>query len=257
LLLLTLATLLPILPVTLRNYARTGEFVLISSNAGINFCLGNHPAATGYFTGQLGELGTYNRTDDLGPIRDRLAREMGRAALTDHAASRILGARAWAFIRGNPAFWVKLLLRKTLLFWGPREVDLNTAPETVRRDTVLRFLPVSFPILLALALAACLTSALSVKRSALSVPSPASCTPELPNSRTLELLILAFILAWFLSILPFFVSGQYRQPILPLLALLGAPFVERVLQATRRWHHPDPGRRTQDPGPTWELSVQR
>jgi hypothetical protein len=42
---LTLSTLLPILPVTLRNYARTGEFVLISSNAGINLYLGNNPTA--------------------------------------------------------------------------------------------------------------------------------------------------------------------------------------------------------------------
>jgi tetratricopeptide (TPR) repeat protein len=77
-----------------------------------------------------------------------------------------------------------------------------------------------------------ITSAFSVKRSALNVPTPASTANcQLPTANCQLLLTLAFILAWFLSILPFFVSGQYRQPILPLLALLAAPYIDQLLSA--------------------------
>ena len=62
--LLTAVTLVVILPVTLRNWMVARQPVLISSNGGINFYIGNGPHASGVFCSNLGELGVYNQTDD-------------------------------------------------------------------------------------------------------------------------------------------------------------------------------------------------
>jgi 4-amino-4-deoxy-L-arabinose transferase-like glycosyltransferase len=43
-------TILAISPVTIRNYIKGGEFVLISSSGGMNFYIGNNPKATGTLT---------------------------------------------------------------------------------------------------------------------------------------------------------------------------------------------------------------
>ncbi|GAF83637.1 unnamed protein product, partial [marine sediment metagenome] len=48
-----------IAPVTVRNYAVSGDFVLISSNGGINFFIGNNADATGQVADRIRGLGRF------------------------------------------------------------------------------------------------------------------------------------------------------------------------------------------------------
>lgn len=221
---LTLATLLPILPVTLRNARVAREAVLISSNGGINFFIGNGPSATGVFSGNLGPLGTYNQTDDNVALARGLARLKG-APVTDREVGRLLFREALAHIRAQPLGWLRLLARKAGYFWGAPEVRLNTEPDGERAASrVLRALPFSFGFLAALGLAG--FAVLRPSRQA--TPSAAA------DVRTL---CLALVAVWTLSVLLFFVTGQYRQAIAPLLAVGAGVWLVSVGRALedRRW----------------------
>ncbi|MCH7812529.1 MAG: tetratricopeptide repeat protein [Planctomycetes bacterium] len=109
-----------VLPVTARNYVVGNDLVLISSNAGMNFFIGNNPAADGchrvyqypYRLATLGaRLGGVQRTRDDPP---------------PSAVSREIGMVTIRWISGHPLEAVKLWGRKLRLLIGavePAPVD--------------------------------------------------------------------------------------------------------------------------------------
>ena len=112
---LLLGALLVIAPVSLRNYLVGNDWVLISSNAGINFFIGNNA--------------DYHKTVSIQPgpeWRKLVARPKSEAGL-DRASqkSRFFFSRAWEFIRTHPLDYGRLLLDKIYLFWHGHEVGRN------------------------------------------------------------------------------------------------------------------------------------
>jgi tetratricopeptide (TPR) repeat protein len=225
---LSLGVVLAIVPATVRNYVVAGDLVPITSNAGINFYIGNNET-TDCVTANAPILGVYTGLGswtcfDEPSITAAVEKIVGRR-LKSSEVSAYFTRKALAHIAAHPARTVRLMARKAALFWGPAEVSNNEVLQFDReRSNVLRFLP-GFPLALALAIAGLLLLCLELRAG------PASKTRSpVDHSRRVELigLLLSFVVVYFASYLPFFAAGRYRVPIIPVLLLFGAYGIEAV-----------------------------
>jgi tetratricopeptide (TPR) repeat protein len=209
---------LPVAAVAVRNLVVSGEPVLISSNGGINFYIGNNP--------------DYDLTVRIRPGGEfeRLAQQPENLGVLGEAAkSRWFMARAVDFLVHYPGAALRLYGRKALDLLAGREIPRNEDIYDYRRTSILlralvwRFV-VAFPFGLVAPLAAAGVAALFGDRKA---DDPA---------RSAALLLLLYAGAYAVSILLFFPTDRYRLPIVPVLAVfagvwLGAPSAVRRSRA--------------------------
>ena len=112
--LFTVGASVPVFAVTLRNYVVGREFVLISSNAGLNFYIGNNP--------------NYDHVVGLRPGLDweRLNREPLDLGLDKHSErSAFFFGKAFTYISSEPGEWSGILLKKLYRFFNGNEVGRN------------------------------------------------------------------------------------------------------------------------------------
>jgi len=225
---MSFGVMVAVAPVTIRNYAVSGDPVLISSNAGINFYIGNNEytdcvTANAPILGQYTKLGGWSCFDEPA-ITETVEKIVGRP-LESSEVSRFFAGKAFDHITAHPGRTLELMWRKTMLFWGPAEISNNEVMHYDRRHSrVLRFLP-GFPVALSLAvvgLALLLTELRGRRRR------EGKTDEESSHRFELMVLLLAFVGIYFASYLPFFIAGRYRVPIIPILLLFGAYGVERV-----------------------------
>ena len=189
------STLLFILPATIRNAARGGEAVLISSNMGINLYIGNNP-----------------RYDEMVAVRPdlqwrRLVAEPYRVGIRDVAgSSAYFVRRVVQYAASDPAGFILLQLKKLRLLLGGNEIYRNQAIYPTRAESpVLAVLlwkvpGLAFPFGLLLPFAA-LGLAVGARRAPLLGWTTA---------------------AYAASIVAFFVAARYRLPLVPLLLVFAA-----------------------------------
>lgn len=103
-------------PIALRNRIVGDDWVLISSNGGINLFIGNNPTANGGF-----QVPTAMQYDLQGSSRRVAAAALGREVKPSEA-SDFWAKRAWAFMTQRPGAELKLLLRKFGLLIGSYEI---------------------------------------------------------------------------------------------------------------------------------------
>ncbi len=204
----------PIAPVTIRNYVRAGEPVLISSNGGLNLYIGNNADYRATFSLRPGR-----RWEEL---VDEPHRKAGVVDATGAASSYFMH-EGLAFVRDEPLAAAGLLARKLYLFFHGAEIARDSDIYAVRGSSLLlRVLvwppPLDFPdgVLIPLALLGIV--ALWPHRRRLAVP-------------------LAYLGVQAVFIPIFFVSARHRVPALPffvLFAAAGAPelWKRRVPAAT-------------------------
>lgn len=210
-----LALLAPILPITATNRIAGGDWVLISSQGGVNGWIGNNPSADGSSAIVPGA-----RADWWGGYHDSIKMaevEEGRP-LAPSEVSRHYSRKAWAWIRSEPRRALGLLLWKLRLFWTDWELG-NNSSETFfayRFGPILRWLPLGFGVLAPLALLGLLLSARHVARL-------------LP--------LWGFVPVYTASVVAFFVCSRFRVPVVPALAVLAAHACVWALDAAkaRRW----------------------
>lgn len=198
-LLAALAATAAILPVTLRNLAADGGFVLVSSSAGDTLQQGNNRLATGSLAGTPELPADISRQEETSraAARAALGREPTSAEASGHFTRRVL---AWA--AAEPRAFATLLLRKALLSVGGLDYADNFS-YTFERE---RFLPllhlfaVPWALLLGLLLLALV----------------------LPGRRPGLGPVLALFAANQLVCLVFYYSTRYRLPSVPWAALGGA-----------------------------------
>ncbi len=217
-----LATIIIIAPVTTRNYVVSKDFVLISSNAGINLYIGNNEFATGSYTviPNLHELGfddewtSFDYPKIVAGVEKLTGKKMKHSEVSSYFAKKSID-----YIRANPGRTVKLIATKTGLFWGPAEVSNNKIISCEKEHAVtLRFLP-GFPMCLSLALFGFIQLLLSCKKN------PENIKTALPTDEKqfqISILIILFIVIYFISYLPFFIAGRFRVPVIPFLFLFGS-----------------------------------
>lgn len=235
---LVAAAALVVAPVTIRNVVRGSDFVLVSSNGGVNLYIAHNPRATGYSVEMEKEFPTFSTAFDY-PAIVRYVEKLEGRSLKHSEVSAWFAHRALAHIRRNPGRTFAQLLRKAVLFWSGIEIvsekDLNWARQ---ESKVLRAIPLNFAAVLALGLLGlglCIGPMLrkpASDKAGASVP-PAAC----PAAGADIVLIVLFVGVYFGSFLPFFVTARYRVPLIPLILVFAAFGVCRIGTGLRakRW----------------------
>ena len=221
-----LAVAMTVAPATIRNYVVAGEFVLISSNGGVNLHIGNNeetdcvwPAIPELqeITGQTG----WTCFDQPKIVRG-VSRLVGRP-MSHSEVSGYFAAKAMRFIVQNPLRVLALTGKKALLFWGPAEISNNKEIAIQRADSVVLSASVPFAAVLALAITGVAIGVLSPRR-------PGDSTSEVAARRRGEMgaILVLFVVVYFASFLPFFAAARYRAPLLPYLFMPAAYALCRI-----------------------------
>ena len=183
-------------PATIHNYIVARDFVPITFNGGVNFYIGNHAEATGIFRPPEGvDFVTDQR------IRNHVERMLGRDMKASEM-SRYWYGRSLDFIKENPGEELRILLKKTALFFSGYEVPQIESFDHARREYgVLRLLFVRLWWIMALGLMGLVYSFKDWRK---------------------YFLLEGYVLSYSLSIIIFFVSARYRIQIAPVLCLFAA-----------------------------------
>ena len=215
-----------IAPAVYRNYRVSGEFVLISGYGGVNAYIGNNPSATGHAPPEIPDLLPLTGMNgwncfNYAQLVHRLGRTLGQPDLGFAGASAYFYERAAHFWRDQPLDALRLTARKALLFWGPAEISDSKVIAAARADSpLLSHLP-GFPLLAGPGL---LGIALLLAGGG-----PGEGRRQ---RRWAGILLVLVILGYFASVLPFFMAGRYRAPVVPLLLVgvgtLGVLIVEHI-----------------------------
>lgn len=217
-------------PATIRNYAVAHDFVPVSSNGGINLYIANRDGADGLVRATFPGIGTLDTCFDHLQIVSHVERIVGRP-MKHSEVSNYFTRMALAWIRKNPGKFLKLVWHKTLLFWGPVEVGGNKlmVPERTR-SPVLSKDPIGSALPLGLALPGIAYFVWERRRK-----TRAGAREGSEEGARFEFGVLAvwLILFWYASYMPFAILARYRMPILPLVFLFAAFFVDRLVALVR------------------------
>ena len=200
---------LPVLTVTVRNRIVGKDWVLISSNGGINFYTGTRPEADG-----LAAVPT-------GLAWQRLVRETDQAGITKPSeVSRYWFRRGWQNVKSDPARNAYLTVKRACVFFSRAEPRNNIAQAYfLRRSPWLRLLP-GFALVGPLWFLGLGTWLVMLKRRERAGPLFAAG----------GWLCIAFVgIRWF-AVLPFFVCDRFRVVAVPFML----PFVGVALAALWR-----------------------
>ena len=199
------AAALVILPVTIRNYVVSREFVPIAWQAGTNFYIGNSLESDGVTAIVPGTRATWwGGYDDV----KRLAEEAAGRPLKGAEIDRYWLGKGFEFWRTHPAKALGLLCRKTFLWFAGYEVGNDRDLYAAKRYSFInyllfnsKFLKFPFGILLPLALVGVWL-----------------CRRQWRRLLPLYL----FVGAYSLSFIAFFVTSRYRMPMVPIAAILAS-----------------------------------
>lgn len=212
--LLAIGCLLPPAAATLRNHVVADDFVVVASQGGVNFYIGNNPESNGMQAIVPGTRGTWwGGFEDTRAIAED---EAGRP-LKPSEISNFWYRQAFAYIADQPADWLRLLSVKTLALIGDAEPPNNEPYEARRNDFMSLRVPLSFGVLFGLFL--------------VSLPFQIRSSQHKGNrgrrserlGRRFVWLILMFVLVYAATFVAFFVNGRYRVPLVPFVAM-GAAF---------------------------------
>ena len=185
-------------PVTLHNRLIGGDWVFLTSHAGLNFYIGNNPDAEGVFRAPAGTgIALADQIADSRAIAETAA---GRA-LRPSEVSAYWSEKARAFIREHPLRFATLSARKLLLAFDARELsDLQDYGTADRFNPLMRLPWPSFAILGPLAVAGIL----------------------LAPPRRQRWVVVLWILTYLSGLATFFVNARYRLPLLSVGFVLAA-----------------------------------
>jgi tetratricopeptide (TPR) repeat protein len=208
-------TIAPILPVTIRNYVAGHDLVLIATQGGVNFYIGNNPHSDGKSAAIKGDPGAWWPCYQAQIARAEQA--MGRP-LKGSEVSQWYFHQTLRFFWQEPGKAAALLLRKLGYFWSHWEIWNNQDMRFVAAyyTPIANYLPLGFWIVGPLgALGVCL----SLGRAKRLFP------------------LWGFALIYMIGVVMFFVTSRYRVPVVAVLILLGSYAACWYVQALRgrRW----------------------
>ncbi len=198
-------------PVTVRNLAISGEFVLATSQGGPNFYIGNNEEARGDYT-QLPFV-IANPRFEAEDFQKEAEMRLGRA-LTRSEVSQFWFSEGRRWIREHPGAAARLWLRKAWLLVNEYEIPDNQSFALTRGD----FVPALWVPFLGMGW---LWGPALIGLLALVWQDRRALYPAL------------FALAYAGSLVPFYILDRYRAPLFPALALFGAAFLEWAWRAVR------------------------
>ena len=200
---------LVILPVTVRNAVIGGDAVPISSNAGVNFWVGNNQDYDGAVSIRPGW-----EWDDL-LARPRMEANLQRPS----DKSAFFMEESWNYIRAHPVDYAELLARKAFLLWHGEEIGRNQGIyfwrnySPILATTLWKWI-IAFPFGLVGPLAL-LGLILAVRNRGFTLP-------------------IVFVAVYAFSIVAFFITARYRIPLIPLLLVYAAYGGYSLVESLRR-----------------------
>ncbi len=212
LVILLFTTLLIIFPAILRNYLKGGEWLLTTNSAGVNFFIGNHQQANGLYT-EPPWLTSAEPAMEALDYQEEAQRRLGRP-LTINQASWFWMKQGVDWILHHPVDWTKLELRKIVYFFNRVESPNNVSFYGVREySKILQGIGfINFGWIAPLGLIGLF---LARREDGWWFPA---------------MLVLAYLIASLL----FFVSGEYRYPIMGILIGYGAGMITRTVNKLRQ-----------------------
>ena len=184
-------------PAWIHNYFIAHEPVMLSAHSGINFWIGNNPAATGY-----PKMPPGIRATQEGLLRDSitLAEATVGHKMTRAEVSKFWSAQANDYIHTHFRAWLRLMGVKFGNFWNAYQYDDLSIIKLLRDDGVLP--PgLSYGFIAALGLAGLLPTLWRFPRSGW---------------------VVAAVLLHMCALMPVFVTERYRLAAVPGLMILGA-----------------------------------
>jgi tetratricopeptide (TPR) repeat protein/4-amino-4-deoxy-L-arabinose transferase-like glycosyltransferase len=213
---------LVVLPVTLRNLLVAGDLVLISSQGGINFYIGNNENADGVSAIFYSEHWEYR------DFQSAAEKQTGRS-MTPSQISNFYYRKGLEFFIHTPWKSFKLLVKKVYLFWSRFEISNNQDIYFYRRySSLIRVLPLGFWCMGPLGLAGMIISYLFARRNK---------RPErrkTADQRKKILLPVLFVFSYMLTVVMFFVPARFRLPVIPLLMVFSAFALVWLVRRARR-----------------------
>ena len=197
--------------VVLRNYVVGGEWLLTTSSAGMNFYVGNHAGANGIYT-QVDFLKSAEPDLERAAFIREAELRAGRA-MSPAQASEFWMDAGLNFAVENPLAYLSLVGRKFYLFWNRVEAQ-NNLSIYLAQDWVplLRWFIIGWGIIAPLAVA----------------------NWVLGDRRGRSELLDVYLLSYLGGCLLFFVSSEYRLPVVPVLLLYAARWVVDVAKMLSR-----------------------
>jgi tetratricopeptide (TPR) repeat protein len=202
-----LGAFMMVMPATLRNVIVGNDLALLTSNGGVNLLIGQKSGYNGMFAPASDILEAENDPT----MALQLESEAGHA-LKGSEISRILSKQAWELfvtdIDAMPAHYA----RKAYRFWNGYELPQIASYDYWRENIpVLRPLALPFMVFSALGLLGLLY------------------LPARENQLARRIFLI-IILGYFLSLMPFFPTARYRQPLVPLLAISAAVYLFKLVR---------------------------
>ncbi len=213
--------LIPVFSVTLRNYIVTDEFILISSQGGVNFYIGNNPETEG-LTMLMPEIDLDESlpwTEFTEATREAAEQEAGHP-LTAGEESSFWTKKTLRFIGGNPLTFVSITFKKLVYFLVGFENSDQTDIYQARTFSGLYSLllwknVIYFPFGFILPLAAVGAVALWPKRKELAV-------------------LYIFIIGYIPTVILFLVTARHRLPVIPFMLIFAAAGVLAICEFFRK-----------------------
>jgi len=177
---LCLVILLTISPATIRNYLASGKFILISTNGPVLFWISNNPYATGEYSYPPPEYG------------DKIAKMVEKDGEGAYIKEVI------RFFKESPRAFLKLQLRKFLLFWDRYEIENNLNYSLQRGYSSLLSLPIFISF---------------------SIVAPIGLCGIFFSLRKRKLLLHLFIFSFMSAMIIFHIIARHRLNCLPVLII--------------------------------------
>ncbi|PLX30596.1 MAG: hypothetical protein C0600_07915 [Ignavibacteria bacterium] len=187
-----------ILPTTMHNAAKEGVFLPVTSSFGYNLYAGNNADADGFYS-MPEPVDLYTDTKGRAWVERQEGREMNAAQVSDWWRDRALG-----WMGENPWHATTHMLRKTVLFFYPGEVDqlgLSMSFFTGQYGPITGIPQAAFPVLLIL-----------------SFVGAGFAVANRKGGWVLPLFFLSYLMATAL----FFVNARFRLPIMPIMMIYSA-----------------------------------
>jgi 4-amino-4-deoxy-L-arabinose transferase-like glycosyltransferase len=201
---LLLGLFLVVSPITLRNYFKFQDFVLITADGGKVFYHGNGPGATGMERADLPDQGFREEgmgdPDPAHALFRQAARSISGKPLKPSECSTFWFRRTLDFMSSRPLTAFFLVGKKFFYFWGNYEV--HEIDSNYKYDLVLRRWPlVPFGVLSILGMVGMVLAWKRFRQA---------------------LLLYSMVAVYLFSVLIFFAASRYRLPAAPFLTLFGA-----------------------------------
>ncbi|MBN2445223.1 MAG: glycosyltransferase family 39 protein [Phycisphaerae bacterium] len=220
----TAGAVLPILPVTLHNRINGGEWVLISTQGGANFFIGNNPEADGKTAFAFAPLRWEEHAEYVDNVwwASRVnAETLTGRQMSEQAISRFWYEKGLDFWREQPSAALKLTLHKAYYLLNAFEIESNRSMYLDRLWSAVA------------------TVLLSSEQCPIAYPFGVVGPLALVGlcwrgrGRSVVALLRWVVLCYAVVIVAFFVTGRFRAPLVPVLAIFAADAALRLMGAVR------------------------